>query len=97
MGAAPSSTTIPPSDSDQNPDQSSRFDLPGLNLPLNWLPNRPGRKWTEIGFVEEPSIEGRYAFPSLLDDTEIEESLVSYVSHEMDPIALKLITKCQLS
>lgn len=57
--------------------EHSRFDLPGLNLPLNWTPNDNYSKYTIVdGNPVKVDIiaqgEGRNLFPTALDDAHID-------------------------
>lgn len=55
----------------------SRFDLPGLNLPLNWTPNEPYRKYEyddnhNMQTIEMPAQgHGKGLFPVALNDADM--------------------------
>lgn len=59
------------------PTGMSRFDLPGLNLPLNWTPNEPYRKYEydnnhNMQTIEMPAQgHGKGLFPVALNDADI--------------------------
>lgn len=59
------------------PQRSSqgRFDLPGLNLPLNWTPHEEyHRSWGENPYYFPSQGDGKNLFPTALDDAHLEDS-----------------------
>jgi hypothetical protein len=57
--------------------EHGRFDLPGLNLPLNWTPNDKYRKYENVGgYARKVDVSaqgvGKNLFPTALDDANID-------------------------
>jgi hypothetical protein len=68
------------------PNTFSRFQLPGLNLPLNWEPYGPDSKWDGTKMVQcTASGEGRSLFRTALNDHDVMEGYAAYVSWLIRP------------
>jgi hypothetical protein len=62
----------------------SRFDLPGLNLPLNWQPCEPHQayRWEDKNYTSyyvPASGEGKNLFRTALNDSDVESGYTSFV------------------
>lgn len=80
--ASPSSSQTPAPTSTEKP--FSRFDLPGLNLPLNWQPCGTHQEWRWEGpnYVQFPVPargEGKALLRSVVNDIDVESGYASYV------------------
>jgi hypothetical protein len=68
---------------DSKPSGFSRFQLPGLNLPLNWTPHEPYMKHTyvpnsDMGQTHYPvQGEGKNLFRTALNDADCSDGYVS--------------------